>query len=690
MNSINQYIKKLDLDISEENFIRVLFDVFKFADKELTNLIGDYQKKTTRVYDSSERKKLRKRFYYGNTNLINFKEFDDFVVFKYDEIAKKSLWEQFHFRLKNYDEQSILLSIKTRINLLSASNNDLGKAKEWINYYQEKHKNTPYSAIIIKFNTNIYEQLNGDALNQLFQQSFDNLVNYRYLFIVYEGEILSDSKNITWSLIFKNILELENLRQYKDSFFPFKKEKKITELKNFLRSRFPIDEKEASEISSNFYSSIAYGFKFEDLLIKSNNNEKILIMRKVQHDLSQVPCPSCLSNQGKSNSYPELFVKSFECSNPQCPDRSKSGRGKRYDEYGTYRYFQMMQNSIEDNRIDFDTYYQWRRDIFESKDSLDMISQFYTWENEKIGLYNTNWSKLKTNRIYSEIEIDKKTLTSSFEKTNLYRFFEKISEFKNEETKVIKLTREIELFNADSSLEINKLKLDQIGCAITSPPYYNAREYSQWGNILFYLIDMQINAQSIFNKIDNNGAYLYNIGDINGNDNLYVDSNMSNRRLPLGAYTYLIFSIIGWNVNGNIIWDKGQVQSKRNSTINLFAGYIRPINSYEHIMIFQKTPTSKNLSYIKQLSPVIKINSKGVNTYKHTAPYPIQIVDTVESFLIPGKYLLDPFLGSGTTLIWCKNKKIKGVGFELNKTYYELAVSRIFNTDVYSNIGLFD
>jgi DNA modification methylase len=319
-----------------------------------------------------------------------------------------------------------------------------------------------------------------------------------------------------------------------------------------------------------------------------------------------------------------------------------------------------------------------------------MISQFYTWENEKIGLYNTNWFKLKTNRIYSEIEIDKKTLTSSFEKTNLYRFFEKISEFKNEEKKVIKLTKEIELFNSDSSLEINKLKLDQIGCAITSPPYYNAREYSQWGNILFYLIDMQINAQSIFNKIDNNGAYLYNIGDINGNDNLYVDSNMSNRRLPLGAYTYLIFSIIGWNVNGNIIWDKGQVQSKRNSTINLFAGYIRPINSYEHIMIFQKTPTSKNLSYIKQLSPVIKINSKGVNTYKHTAPYPIQIVDTVESFLIPGKYLLDPFLGSGTTLIWCKNKKIKGVGFELNKTYYELAVSRIFNTDVYSNIGLFD
>ena len=35
--------------------------------------------------------------------------------------------------------------------------------------------------------------------------------------------------------------------------------------------------------------------------------------------------------------------------------------------------------------------------------------------------------------------------------------------------------------------------------------------------------------------------------------------------------------------------------------------------------------------------------------------------------------MLDPFLGSGTTLKWCKKNNVKGVGLELNKEYFELA-----------------
>ena len=45
------------------------------------------------------------------------------------------------------------------------------------------------------------------------------------------------------------------------------------------------------------------------------------------------------------------------------------------------------------------------------------------------------------------------------------------------------------------------------------------------------------------------------------------------------------------------------------------------------------------------------------------------------------KYILDPFLGSGTTLKWCKLNNQKGIGFELNKDYFDLAKKYINETE---------
>ena len=46
--------------------------------------------------------------------------------------------------------------------------------------------------------------------------------------------------------------------------------------------------------------------------------------------------------------------------------------------------------------------------------------------------------------------------------------------------------------------------------------------------------------------------------------------------------------------------------------------------------------------------------------------------------------ILDPFLGSGTTLLWCKNNEYKGVGFEMNMEYYKLCNKRIFEKDLFN------
>ena len=55
----------------------------------------------------------------------------------------------------------------------------------------------------------------------------------------------------------------------------------------------------------------------------------------------------------------------------------------------------------------------------------------------------------------------------------------------------------------------------------------------------------------------------------------------------------------------------------------------------------------------------------------------MELVNLITPFVLKDKYVLDPFLGSGTTLKWCKKNNLKGVGFELNKEYFELASNNI-------------
>ena len=46
-------------------------------------------------------------------------------------------------------------------------------------------------------------------------------------------------------------------------------------------------------------------------------------------------------------------------------------------------------------------------------------------------------------------------------------------------------------------------------------------------------------------------------------------------------------------------------------------------------------------------------------------------------FSFVGDTVLDPFMGSGTTLLGCRQLKRKGIGVEIHSGYCELAVKRL-------------
>ena len=66
----------------------------------------------------------------------------------------------------------------------------------------------------------------------------------------------------------------------------------------------------------------------------------------------------------------------------------------------------------------------------------------------------------------------------------------------------------------------------------------------------------------------------------------------------------------------------------------------------------------------------------------HPASFPEELVEQyVQFFTKRGHTILDPFLGSGSTLVVARTTGRNAVGIELNKKYYNLAIQRLNSVD---------
>ena len=62
---------------------------------------------------------------------------------------------------------------------------------------------------------------------------------------------------------------------------------------------------------------------------------------------------------------------------------------------------------------------------------------------------------------------------------------------------------------------------------------------------------------------------------------------------------------------------------------------------------------------------------------RHPTQKPIPVMQDCLGFLPDAETILDPFMGSGTTLVACAKMGRKGIGIELDPEYFEIACERV-------------
>ncbi|MDY5450211.1 MAG: site-specific DNA-methyltransferase [Clostridia bacterium] len=491
----------------------------------------------------------------------------------------------------------------------------------------------------------------------------------------------SDDGDLQWRLYSDLIIFAEKHCYHDIDRMYFRKKKIRAATEDYIQ---PIDSEKAN------FDLAAEGFVFKDCYVvdvsEREGYDLVIVFEKNIRDERLINCPECRSTKIQGNSYPILNVRSWECDNPLCPDRSKYNRGKRYA-FVSY----MRQKAMEDDRnnISTESIAKWHLDCLSVQtfeEIFDMACTHYCFAYDKVAVISEALNlpveyKYRTINFDAVIEQDD-SLFKWFKDSPYfwrYNYDNPDNDNPNAFTKH-QISENAVLFQGDSRIVLKSLEEGSISAGVTSPPYYNAKDYSQWSNIYCYLYDMRNIAREVLRVLKPGGVFLYNIFDYFDNENNIALSAMGDKRMILGAYTIDLFERIGFTIQGDIIWNKGEIQGNRSfNQGNTTPYYQAPLNCWEHVLVFSKGNMDEKYaslkSSIEKIRPYIKY-VRGKNVLGHDAPFPEEIPDLLIKYLEPDDVILDPFSGSYTTGIAAYRKGIKSICIEKSPEYVELSIKR--------------
>jgi DNA modification methylase len=231
-----------------------------------------------------------------------------------------------------------------------------------------------------------------------------------------------------------------------------------------------------------------------------------------------------------------------------------------------------------------------------------------------------------------------------------------------------------------------------IQLTVTSPPYYNAKDYVYYKSYQEYLDILKTVFELVYKKTEDGRMCCVNLSNILLQRE---NRNSESKRIPIAFHFVPLMESIGWKFLEDILWIKPEGASKNRN--GGFFQHRQPI-AYkpnvinEYIFVFQKPSKGLIDKIVRNIDPLISENSKVGDDYErtnvwkinpethidHPAPFPEELSNRlIRYYSFVGDTVLDPFMGSGTTLLSAYKLNRKSVGFEIHKEYIELFEKRI-------------
>ncbi len=238
----------------------------------------------------------------------------------------------------------------------------------------------------------------------------------------------------------------------------------------------------------------------------------------------------------------------------------------------------------------------------------------------------------------------------------------------------------------DDVLTTTRVNADSVDLVVTSPPYNVDIQYNSHKDDVSYADYLEFSRKWMsrcFEWLKDDGRFCLNVP---------LDKNKGGQQ-SVGADLTTIAKEIGFHYHSTIIWNEGNISRRTawGSWKSASAPYV--IAPVELIVVlykknWKKTSGSKisdieRNEFMDWTNGLWVFNGESKKRIGHPAPFPIELPRRcVKLFSYVDDVVLDPFSGSGTTLIAAVTNNRKGIGIDVDRKYCELARKRILeNTE---------
>ena len=233
-------------------------------------------------------------------------------------------------------------------------------------------------------------------------------------------------------------------------------------------------------------------------------------------------------------------------------------------------------------------------------------------------------------------------------------------------------------------LMTNAIEKESIDLIVTSPPYNVDIKYNSNDDALSYT-DYLTFSKDWFSRclqwLKPDGRFCLNIP---------LDKNKGGQQ-HVGADLTKLATGIGFQYHSTIVWNEGNISRRTawGSWLKASAPYV--IAPVELIVILYKDVWKKTSGsgesdmnkeeFMEWTNGLWTFPGESKKRIGHPTPFPVELPRRcIKLFSFVGDTVLDPFMGSGTTLVAAHLNKRNGIGIEIDEGYCKLAKERLSHT----------
>ena len=237
------------------------------------------------------------------------------------------------------------------------------------------------------------------------------------------------------------------------------------------------------------------------------------------------------------------------------------------------------------------------------------------------------------------------------------------------------------------SRALNKIEDKSVQLIITSPPYWQLKDYGTPNQIGFndsyeeYINNLNLVWMECERILSEGCRLCINIGDQFSRSVYYGRYKV----VPIRTEIIKFCEALKMDYMGAIIWQKATTMNTTGGGA-VMGSFPYPRNGilkidYEFILIFKKLGKSPKPTLEQKENSIMTKeewnqyfsshwNFNGVKQSEHIAMFPEELPKRlIKMFSFSGETIFDPFLGSGTTTLAAKNLGRNSIGYEINKEF---------------------